>query len=149
MKKIAVLVCLLVFASPVFASVEEAQEKSLEFLNRLVYPDVHSFNQVLYVDYDKISKIIQAYKQNPAAIKTDQIHQFGAVCVERTQNMLKSYKNDYFLPAYNEYKKYDSTMDFETWIITTALSEQSLFYDFYTFTESNLNDCQKIYDRSI
>lgn len=147
-KNFIVLFLLFVTAIPAFSYNEEAEQKSIEYLNRLVYPYVNSYKQTLYVDYDRIGKIIQAYKQNPDSIKTSEINQFGAACVERTQNMLDLYKKDYFVPAYNEYKKYDTSMDLDEWINTTALSETSLFYDFYTFTESNLRDCQKIYERS-
>lgn len=148
MKKIFVLFCLICFSLPAFAWNEKGEQASLDLLNKLVYPQVHTFNQILYADEAKIRPIIQLYKQNPSLIKTPEINEFGKACVARNQNLLDLYEKEYFTPAYNEYLKYDKSLSLEDFINIVAISETSLFYDFYGFTEANLRDCQKIVERS-
>lgn len=148
MKRIFVLLCLICFSIPAFAWSDKGEQASLDLLNRLVNPRVHNFNQSLYADEAKIRPIIQFYKQNPNLIKTIEINEFGKACVARNQNLLNLYEKEYFTPAYNEYLKYDKSLTLEEWIYTVGTSEQSLFYDFYGFTEANLRDCQKIVERS-
>ena len=133
---------------PVLAWNENAANISLDFLNHSVHSKVHSFMKTLYVDEVWIDTIKAKYRKNPRQIKTKEVNKLALACIQRNQRLLKIYKNDYFIPAYNEYKKFDSSMNLETWTHSVGLSENSEFYDFYRFTESNLEDCQKIYEYS-
>lgn len=146
MKKLITLTCLLIsICVPVFAWNEKAADISLNYLNHSVHSKVHSFLKTLYVDEFWIDTIKAKYKKNPRLIKTKEINKLALSCVQRNQQLLNIYKKDYFIPAYNEYKKIDSSISLEDWIHSVALSEVSEFYEFYTFTEINLEDCQKIY----
>lgn len=148
MKKIIIILLMLLFAMPVFAWNEKAATESINYLNDLVYSDVHSIMKGLYVDEAQLDNIKALYKNNPQAIKTTEINNFCASCIQRNQNLLNTYKTKYFIPAYNVYKKSDNKTDFETWMYSAALSEVSEFYQFYRFTEVNLEDCQKFYNLS-
>lgn len=148
MKKFIVVLFVLFLATPAFAWSELAYEKSLKYLNQLVKPDVSKIQQSVQKDSSKIVKIIELYKQNSMLIRTQEINKFGYSCKQRNEELLKAYHNNYFRPAYNEYLKYDKSMDFFEWVHTTALSELSEFYEFYTLTERNIEDCQKIIERS-
>ena len=52
------------------------------------------------------------YKKNPRLIKTKEINKLALSCVQRNQQLLNIYKKDYFIPAYNEYKKIDSSIGY-------------------------------------
>lgn len=145
MKKFIVVLSVILLSMPAFALNEKAVDVSLDYLNKSVYSQVHSFNQVLYADEDKIIRIKKAGIQN---LSKKGVNNFASACIQRHQNLLNTYKNDYFLPAYKKYKEIDNTVNFEDWINSVALSETSLFYEFYRFTELNLEDCQKIYNLS-
>lgn len=148
MKKILLLFCLICFCLPALALNDEGEEISLDFLNQSVHSKTHQIMQTLYVDDSNLDKIKTAYKSNPNSIKLKGVNDFCVACIQRNQNLLNSYHNDYFLPAYNEYKKYDKSITLQQWIDSIGLSERSAFYDFYTFTESNLEACQKYYNLS-
>ena len=142
------LLCFLFVCLPVNAWNEKAAETSLQYLNDSVYTSVPSFKQSLYSDYAEIQKIITLYKTNPSSIKTKEINNFGLACKNRNQNLLNKYEKDFFKPAYIKYLELDKTLSYEDWKESVAVSETSLFYDFYTFTEANLRDCEKIISRS-
>lgn len=148
MKKLIVFICFIVLCLPVFAWNEKAETISLQFLNDSVYSSIPNFKQTLYNDNAEIQRIIKLYKQNPEFIKTKEIYNFGLACKKRNQNLLAVYDNEFFKPAYKEYLKLDNSLSFYDWKDSVALSEISLFYDFYTFTESNLIDCEKIIERA-
>lgn len=148
MRKILVLIYFIFLCLPVFAWSDKAETESLEFLNKSVYSQVLVFKQSLRKDYTEIIRIINLYKRNPDFIKTQEIYNFGLACKERNQNLLKTYEEDYFKPAYIKYRNIDKSVSYDDWKDSVALSERSLFYDFYTFTESNLIDCEKIVNRS-
>ena len=114
----------------------------------LVYSKIPLFKQVLYSDYANITRIISLYKQNPALIKTKPINEFGVACQRRHELLLVVYENEFFKPAYRHYLKSDHSLTYQQWKESIALSESSLFYDFYTLTEANLQDCTKIIERS-
>ena len=134
--------------SQAFAFNENAADISLDFLNHSVHSKVHSFMKMLYVDENWINLIKTKYKQNPQFIKTKEINKLALSCIQRNKKMLKMYKNDYFIPAYQKYKKLDTSLSLQDWIYSVGLSENSEFYEFYRFTESNLEDCQKLYKYS-
>lgn len=148
MKKFIVVLSVILLSMPAFAINSEGEEHSLNYLNQAVHSKIHSFMQSLYVDEFFIDKIKAEYKKNPNSIKLKEVNDFCRLCIQRNQNLLNSYREDYFTPAYNEYKKYDKSISFQNWIDSVALSERSEFYEFYRFTESNLEDCQKIYNLS-
>ena len=148
MKKVIIVFLMLFFTLPAFAWNEEAEEISLEYLNQSIHSKIHNIMQTLYVDEFYIDKIKAAYKNDANSIKIKAVNDFCYACIQRSQNLLNMYRNDHFLPAYNEYKKYDKTITFQTWINSIGLSERSEFYEFYRFTEINLEDCQKFYNLS-
>lgn len=148
MRRLIYILLLLLLSSPCLAWNEKAADDSLQFLNDSVYNKIPTFKQSLYNDYAEIVRIIGLYKQNPNLIKTNQIHEFGLACQRRNQTLLSVYENEYFKPAYKKYAMIDNSIDFEFWKDCVALAEGSLFYDFYTLTEANLQDCTKIVERS-
>lgn len=153
MKKVFVLFVLLFLALPCFAFDEKARLSSLDFLNKLVVQNNLSekVESDMNNDYMEISRIIKLYKINPLSIKTTEINTFGNVCSTRNKKYLDEFENDYFKPSYEEYKKLDKTntpLTYDEWINTTAMSEISKFYDFYTMIENNYEDCNKIILRS-
>ena len=137
MKNLFLLISFIFICSPVFAWNEKAAEVSLDYLNNSVYPKVHSFNQILYADEAKINKYKKSYNYIGKYL-------FASSCKQRSENLLKTYENDYFKPAYKKYLEYDKSLSFYDWIHSIALSEISLFYDFYAFTEENLRSCNKL-----
>lgn len=148
MKKLLVLFCLIIFSLPVFAWDDKAEIESIKFLNDSIHSRTQSIMKTLSKDEVKIDRIKSMYKKDKNSIKTKEINNFCLACIQRNQNLLNSYHNDYFLPAYQIYKKTDAQTDFETWINSAAISEISEFYQFYRFTEINLEDCQRFYNLS-
>ena len=148
MKKAIILLIVFFFTLPSYAWSEKAYQKSLSYLNQSVKPNVKSIKQSVKSDSSKIVEIVKLYKLNPELIKTKEINEFGYSCKQRNEILTKSYNDNYFKPAYKEYLKYDKSMNFDEWVNTTALCEISEFYDFYTLTERNIEDCQKIIERS-
>lgn len=102
----------------------------------------------IHSDEVRIDEIKANYKVNPNSIKNKKVNAFTFACIQRNQNLLNTYNNEYFKPAYNEYKKYDTSETFQDWIYSVGLSEISKFYEFYRITELNLEDCQKFYTLS-
>lgn len=137
MKNLFLLISFIFICSPVFAWNEKAAEVSLDYLNNSVYPKVHSFNQILYADEAKINKYKKSYNYIGKYL-------FASSCKQRSENLLKTYENDYFKPAYKKYSEIDKSISYEFWKHSVALSEMSLFYDFYRFTEINLESCDKL-----
>ena len=137
MKNLFLLISFIFNCSPVFAWNEKAAEVSLDYLNNSVYPKVHSFNQILYADEAKINKYKKSYNYIGKYL-------FASSCKQRSENLLKTYENDYFKPAYKKYSEIDKSISYEFWKHSVALSEMSLFYDFYRFTEINLESCDKL-----
>ena len=137
MKSLILLISFVFLLSPALAWDEKAAEVSLEYLNNSVYPKVHYFNQILHADEAKINQ----YKKSNNYIGT---FAFALACKQRSKKLLDIYKKDYFIPAYKKYLEQDKTLNFDDWIHSVALSEISLFYDFYTFTEVNLRSCDKL-----
>ena len=130
------------------ASHPQWADESLTYLNDRVYNNIPRFKQILYNDYSNIMRIINLYKQNPQFIKTKQINDFGLKCQQNSRLLLAVYENEFFKPAYNKYRQMDQSLTYEYWIDSVALSERSLFYDFYELTQANLRDCTKIVERS-
>lgn len=148
MRILVLLTCFIWLCIPSLAWNEKAADLSLQYLNDSVYSKIPTFKQSLYNDYSEIQRIINLYKQNPDLIKTKDINSFGLACKTRNQTLLSVYENKFFKPAYNKYFQLDKSLTYEDWKHSVALSEGSLFYDFYTFTEANLRDCEKISVRS-
>ena len=148
MKKFILFICFIFLCFPVFAYDEKGAQESLNYLNQLVLLKIESFTDVLYADQDKIKDIIIMYKANPRSIKTNDIYKFGVACEQRSKQLLKIYKQDYFKPAYLKYKEFDPKMSFDDWIDSVGISEASKFYDFYGLTEANLRDCKLITERA-
>lgn len=147
MKRIFVLWLLFVFSLPALAWNETAARKSLDYLNASVESKVPEFMEILDNDLAQINAIITLYKKNPEAIKTKKINDFGKACVSRSQQLLKTYDN-YFLAAYKVYTNFDRSLTYDEWVNSVGISEISKFYEFYGLTEANLEDCQKIVERS-
>ena len=137
MKNLFLLISFIFICSPVFAWNERAAEVSLDYLNNSVYPKVHSFNQILYADEAKINKYKKSYNYIGKYL-------FAVSCKQRSEKLLEIYENDYFKPAYKKYSEIDKSISYEFWKHSVALSEMSLFYDFYRFTEINLESCDKL-----
>ena len=144
MKKIFLLFCFIFLCIPVFAWNEKAAEESLQYLNNLVYPKMTKFKKILESDYTKIKKYNSISKQNVNHINSKKIYNFGLACKKRHQKLLNIYENEYFKPAYKKYSELDNSMSFEDWKYSVALSEMSLFYEFYRSTEVNLEYCDKL-----
>ena len=148
MKKIITILTFITLCLPSLAWNEKAADLSLQYLNNSVYSKIPVFKQSLYNDYAEIQRIINLYKKSPDLIKTNEINNFALACTTRNQNLLSVYENEFFKPAFSEYRELDKSMSYEDWKNSVAMSEVSLFYDFYTFTEANLRDCEKISVRS-
>lgn len=157
MKKVLVLLFILVFNVYIcFADImidDNAQKASLTFLNNLVAKNqlAEKVNKDIHRDYSFIKQFKAAYKINPNSVKSKKNLEFGLACVQRNKAYLEEFKNNYFVPAYNEYKRVENPkqmMSYEYWFYTTPMSEISAFYDFYRMVEANLEDCQFIYDKS-
>lgn len=148
MKKVIATLLISLLSIPAFALNPEGEEHSLDYLNQTVHSKIHSFMQSLYVDEFSIDKIKSKYEKDPESIKLKEINKFCSLCIQRNKNLLNTYRKDYFKPAYKEYRKYDKRLSFQNWIDSVALSERSEFYEFYRFTEINMEDCQKFYNLS-
>lgn len=156
MKKVLVLLVLMCFALPCLAEItfdDSAQKASLTFLNNLVVKNqlAEKVNKDIHTDYSFIKQFKAAYKINPNSVKSKKNLEFGLACVQRNKTYLEEFKNNYFIPAYNEYKRVENPkqmMSYEYWFDTTPMSEVSAFYDFYRMVEANLEDCQFICDKS-
>lgn len=156
MKKILVLFGFLSVALPCLAGItfdDSAQKASLTFLNNLVAKNqlAEKVNKDIHTDYSFIKQFKTAYKINPNSVKSKENLEFGLACVQRNKTYLEEFKNNYFIPAYNEYKRVENPkqmMSYEYWFDTTPMSEISAFYDFYRMVETNLEDCQFICEKS-
>ena len=157
MKKVLVLLLVLVFnACMCLADIiidDNAQKASLTFLNNLVLKNqlAEKVNKDVNADYLLIKQFKASYKTNPNSVKSRKNLEFGLACVQRNKAYLDEFKNNYFIPAYNEYKRVENPkqmMSYEYWFDTTPMSEISAFYDFYRMVEANLEDCQFICEKS-
>ena len=133
---------------PCFAYNDKAANESLSYLNDCVYEKIPQFKRILYNDYEDISRITKLHKQNIQFVKTKAINDFSLACQKRHETLLSIYENEFFKPAYKKYVQSDKSLTYEQWKDSVALSELSLFYDFYTLTENNLQNCQRIFQWS-
>lgn len=144
MRRFLILFLLIFFCLPVLAWNDTGAEASLKFLNHSVKSEVRVFKNTTNKDFLRIKAIKTNYKNNPSSIKNISVNHFASACIQRNENLITTYQNKYFVPAYEIYKKYDSAVSLWDWVHSVGLSEVSEFYDFYRLTEMNLENCQRI-----